>query len=333
MTKVLIIGAAGMIGQKLAEAICGEGKLGGRAVEALTLVDVVEPSKPAGRIGSVRTAAVDISVPEASEPLVTARPDVIFHLAAIVSGEAEADFEKGYRINLDGTRDLFEAIRREHAASGYTPRVVFASSIAVFGAPFAEVVPEDFAPTPLTSYGTQKAICELLLADYTRRGFLDGVGLRLPTICVRPGKPNKAASGFFSNILREPLAGQEAVLPVSDSVRHFFASPRSAIGFFLHAATLDTSRIGPRRNLNMPGLSATVRDELAALQTVGGDEALALVRREPDETIIRIVDGWAPDIEARRARELGFTVEDTFEEIVQAHVEDELGGRASMGGR
>ncbi|WP_279477997.1 D-erythronate dehydrogenase [Aureimonas sp. SK2] len=324
--KVLIIGAAGMIGRKLAERIARDGALGGKAVDRLVMVDVVEPKAPDGKIADVATQAIDVSAPKATEALIAERPDVVFHLAAIVSGEAEADFDKGYRINLDGTRDLFDAIRHEHGRSGYCPRVVFASSIAVFGAPFADRVPEDFALTPLTSYGTQKAIGELLLADYTRRGFLDGVGLRLPTICVRPGAPNKAASGFFSNILREPMSGKEAVLPVADTVRHYFASPRAAVGFFLHAATMDTAPIGPRRNLNMPGLSATVGDELEALRAVAGEKALALVKRVPDETIIRIVDGWAPDIEAKRARDLGFTVEDSFEEIVRAHIEDELGG-------
>ncbi|MBB3934734.1 D-erythronate dehydrogenase [Aureimonas phyllosphaerae] len=324
--KVLIVGAAGMIGRKLAERIAADGGLGGQPVEQLVMVDVVEPKAPGGKIADIVCKAIDVSASGATEPLIAERPDVVFHLAAIVSGEAEADFEKGYRINLGGTRDLFDAIRHEHGRSGYKPRVVFASSIAVFGAPFDARVPEDFALTPLTSYGTQKAIGELLLADYTRRGFFDGVGLRLPTICVRPGAPNKAASGFFSNILREPMSGKEAVLPVADTVRHYFASPRAAVGFFLHAATMDTSAIGPRRNLNMPGLSATVGDELDALRTVAGDAALSLVKQVPDETIIRIVDGWAPDIEAKRARDLGFTVEDSFEEIVRAHIEDELGG-------
>ena len=167
---------------------------------------------------------------------------MIFHLAGVVSGEAETDFEKGYRVNLDGTRALLEAIRA--AGGGYKPKVVFTSSIAVFGAPFPDAIPDDFHLTPLTSYGTQKAICELLLADYTRRGFLDGVGIRLPTICVRPGKPNKAASGFFSGIIREPLAGQEAMLPVADSVLHTHASPRSAVGFLIHAAGLTRAQLG-----------------------------------------------------------------------------------------
>ena len=167
---------------------------------------------------------------------------MIFHLAGVVSGEAETDFEKGYRVNLDGTRALLEAIRA--AGGGYKPKFVFTSSIAVFGAPFPEAIPDDFHLTPLTSYGTQKAICELLLADYTRRGFLEGVGIRLPSIVVRPGKPNKAASGFFSGIIREPLAGQEAILPVADSVLHWHASPRSAVGFLIHAAGLTRAQLG-----------------------------------------------------------------------------------------
>lgn len=324
--KILIIGAAGMIGAKLAARIARDGAVGGRAVERLALVDVVAPGAPEGWAERSRCEALDVSEPGSSEALIAERPDIVFHLAAVVSGEAEADFEKGYRINLDGTRHLFEAIRAENARSGYCPRVVFASSIAVFGAPFPDRIPDDFALTPLTSYGTQKAICELLLADYSRRGFLDGVGLRLPTICIRPGRPNKAASGFFSNILREPIAGEAAVLPVEDDVRHFFASPRAAVGFFLHAATMDTAPLGARRNLSLPGLSATVADQIEALGRVVGEEAVARIRREPDETIRRIVSGWAPDVAADRARSLGFVAEASFDEIIHAHLEDERPG-------
>ena len=250
---------------------------------------------------------------------------MIFHLAAIVSGEAEADFEKGYRINLDGTRALFEAIRL--AGDDYRPRVVFASSIAVFGAPLPDKIGDEFFTTPLTSYGTQKAISELLLSDYSRRGFFDGIGIRLPTICIRPGKPNKAASGFFSGILREPLNGQQAILPVSEDVRHWFASPRAAVGFLLHAAEIDLALLGPRRNLSMPGLSATVGEEIEALRQVAGDKAVRLIRHEPDPTIIRIVDGWARDFDTQRAHDLGFRAESSFDEIIRAYVEDELGGR------
>src|SRR5205823_4925419 len=174
----------------------------------------------------------------------------------------------------------------------YRPRIVFTSSIAVYGAPFPSAIGDEFFETPLTSYGTQKAIGELLLADYSRRGFFDGIGIRLPTICIRPGRPNKAASGFFSNILREPLAGQEAVLPVAETVRHWHASPRAAVGFLLRAMTMDLAALGARRNLTMPGLSATVGEQIEALRRAAGEKAVKLIRHEPDAVIARIVEGW-----------------------------------------
>src|SRR6478609_251988 len=326
--KLLIIGAAGMIGRKLTARLVRDGKLAGKAITHAHLVDVIAPQTPPNAPFTVALDAFDIAASYAASKLVAPRPDVIFLLASVVSGEAEADFDKGYAINLGGTHAIFEAIRREQTLSGgaYKPRLIFTSSIAVYGAPFPEKIGDEFLAAPLTSYGTQKAICELLLGDYSRRGFFDGVGLRLPTICVRPGLPNKAASGFFSNILREPLAGKEAVLPVADSVRHYFASPRAAVGFFLHAATMDTSRIGPRRNLNMPGLSATVADELEALRAVAGEKTVALIRREPDETIIKIVAGWARDFDPARAKSLGFQADASFSAIINAHIEDELNG-------
>jgi nucleoside-diphosphate-sugar epimerase len=318
---ILITGGAGMIGAKLAASLAAEPPAG---LAKLTLVDVVAPKPPAGAPVEVATAALDVSDAGAMERLVAERPDAIFHLAAVVSGEAEADFEKGWRVNFDGTRGLFEAIR---AQPDYRPRVIFASSIAVFGAPFPETIPEDFPLTPLTSYGAQKAMGELMLADYSRKGFLDGIGLRLPTICVRPGAPNKAASGFFSNIIREPLAGREAVLPVPEEVRHWFASPRAAIGFLRHALTLDLDRLGPRRSVTLPGLSATVGEEIEALRRAGGEKAAALIRREPDPTIARIVAGWPTRFDASRAEALGFRAERSFDEIVTAHLADELGAR------
>ncbi|MBZ9935600.1 SDR family oxidoreductase [Mesorhizobium sp. BR1-1-16] len=327
---ILIIGAAGMVGRKLTERLVADGGLGGQPVDRLTLADVIEPASPAGFAGAVSTRVADLSTPGTAEGLIGDRPDVIFHLAAIVSGEAELDFDKGYRINLDGTRFLFDAVRLESAKGLYKPRLVFTSSIAVFGAPFPATIPDEFFTTPLTSYGTQKAIGELLLSDYTRRGFFDGVGIRLPTICIRPGKPNKAASGFFSNILREPLVGLEAVLPVAETVRHWFASPRAAVGFLLHAATIDSAAIGPRRNLSMPGLSATVGEEIEALRRVAGDRAVALIRRETDPAIVRIVDGWAPDFEPKRAVSLGFQADASFDAIIKAHIDDELGGKIAV---
>ncbi len=206
-------------------------------------------------------------------------------------------------------------------------RRIRGSSIAVFGAPFPDKIGDEFLTAPLTSYGTQKAICELLLADYTRKGFLDGIGIRLPTVCIRPGAPNKAASGFFSNILREPLVGREAVLPVSPDIRHWFASPRSAVGFLAHAGSLDLARVGPRRSLSMPGLSATVGEEIEALRRVAGEKAARLVRSEPDESIARIVEGWPRAFDAKRALALGFTADRSFDDIIRAHIDDELGGR------
>jgi D-erythronate 2-dehydrogenase len=322
---IMIIGGAGMVGRKLAMRLATTGTLGTTDVGRLTLVDVVEAELPGSRPWEASLVA-DLSKPGEAERLISARPDVIFHLAAIVSGEAEADFDKGYRINLDGTRFLFEAIRKAGMEKPYRPRVVFSSSIAVFGSPFPETIGDAFFSTPATSYGTQKAIGELLLSDYSRRGFFDGIGIRLPTICIRAGKPNKAASGFFSNILREPLVGEEAVLPVSKDVRHWFASPRAAVRFLEHAATIDLSSLGQRRNLTMPGLSATVGEEIEALRRFAGDKAVRLIRHEPDETIMRIVAGWPSRFDARRAADLGFRAETSFDEIVRAHIEDELGG-------
>jgi nucleoside-diphosphate-sugar epimerase len=319
--KVLVIGAAGMVGRNLTAALLVAGQVGGQPIESLMLADIVAPETPAASL-PIDTIATDLSEPGSAALLLEARPDLIFHLAAIVSGEAEADFEKGYRINLDGTRHLFEAIRL--SGQPYRPRVVFTSSIAVFGEPLPAVIGDSQDHTPLTSYGTQKAICELLLADYSRRGFFDGVGIRLPTIAVRPGKPNKAASGFFSGIIREPLAGMEAILPVDDSVRHWFASPRAAVGFLLHAAQMDTAPLGQRRNLTMPGLSVTVAEQIAALRRVAGPAATQLIRRQPDEVIAKIVAGWPQAFDAQRALALGFRAETSFDEIIRIHIEDEL---------
>ena len=323
---VLILGAAGMVGRKLSERLLRDGRLGKREISRMTLHDVVAPTKPADAAIPISIVTSDFADPGTAAPLVAHRPDVIFHLAAIVSGEAELDFDKGYRINLDGTRMLFDAIRL--AGGGYKPRVVFTSSIAVFGAPYPDAIGDEFFHTPLLSYGTQKAIDELLLADYSRRGFMDGIGIRLPTICIRPGLPNKAASGFFSNILREPLAGKEAVLPVSEDVRHWHASPRSAVGFLVHAATMDSAAAGARRNLTMPGLSATVGEQLAALKRVAGEKVAGRIRREPDAFIMGIVDGWPRNFEAKRARQLGFTTaEKSFDDIIRIHIDEELGGK------
>jgi len=322
---ILITGAAGMIGRKLVARLVAAGALNGKPIDKLTLIDVSAPQKPQDFAGSVETSVADIADAAAARTAVTGRPDVIFHLAAVVSGEAELDFEKGVHVNLDGSRALIEAIRV--TGEGYRPRLVFTSSIAVFGAPFPETIADDFHLTPLTSYGTQKAIVELLLADYTRRGFLDAIGIRLPSIVVRPGRPNKAASGFFSSIIREPLAGEEAVLPVEDSVLHWHASPRAAVGFLIHAAGVDREKLGPRVNLTMPGVCCTVAEQIAALRRIAGDKAAARIRREPDPLVARIVAGWPSRFDPRRALALGFQAEASFDEIIRVHIADELGGK------
>lgn len=322
---ILIVGAAGMVGRKLAQHLLETGKLGETGIDRITAFDVIPAALEAGDSPALKIRSGDISDRATVDALIAGRPDVIFHLAAIVSGEAEADFDKGYRINMDGTRHLFEAIR---AQPDYFPRVVYTSSIAVFGTPFEEPISDTFITAPLTSYGAQKMIGELLLNDYSRRGIFDGIGLRLPTIVVRPGKPNKAASGFFSGIIREPLAGIEAILPVDDDVRHWVASPASALGYLLRAATMDLSGVGPRRCLTMPGLSVTIADMLAALEEVAGPRTAALVKRQPDPTIRAIVQGWPRDFDARRALDLGFATDSSFQDIIRAHMRDTGHGAA-----
>lgn len=322
---ILVIGAAGMVGAKLVNRLCQAGVIGGKTIAKVIRHDVVVAGPPPASSFSIETFVGDLSEAGEAERLVAHRPDLIFHLAAIVSGEAEANFEKGYRINLDGTRNLFEAIRK--VGGGYKPRVIFTSSIAVFGAPFPEAIGDEFFTTPLTSYGTQKAIDELLLSDYSRRGFFDGIGLRFPTICVRPGKPNLAASGFFSGIIREPLAGQDAVLPVGEDVRHWHASPRAAIGFLMHAAAMDTAALGARRNITLPGVSCTVGEQIAALGRVAGPQFVKRIKHEPNETIMKIVAGWPRNFDPKRGVALGFKAETSFDDIIRVHIEDELGGK------
>lgn len=314
----LIIGGGGMVGQKLA----GQLAAAGTKAEDVTLFDMAFPEHGAPgqqSLGNVTDHA-------ALERLIAARADPIYHLAAVVSGEAERDFDLGWQVNFQAFWAFCEAIRAAHLASGgdYVPRVVFTSSIAVFGPPYPDRIGDDFRTTPATSYGAQKAASELMLADISRKGFCDAVIIRLPTICVRPGKANLAASSFFSGIIREPLNGQEAVLPVSEEVRHWHASPRSAARFLTHAAALDTGSFDHRRALNMPGVSVTVAEQIEALREVAGNNVVALIKPCPDPEIIRIVEGWPRDFDAARATALGFRAEDSFREIIEVYVEEDL---------
>ena len=316
MTTILIIGAAGMLGRKLAERLGTEQN----RPERLILHDIVVPESPPGV--SAECVASDIAAPGSAAALVAEKPDIVFHLAAVVSGEAEADFDKGYRTNLDGTRSLLEAIRA--AGGGYRPRFVFASSLAVFGAPLPDVIPDNQALTPLSSYGTPKASGELLVADYRRRGCIDGSGLRLPTVGVRPGKPNKAASGFYSGIIREPLNGQDAVLPVPTDLRHWFASPRAAVGYLLHAMSLDTAALGTNRMLTMPGISASVAEQIEALRRAAGNDAVSRIRPVPDPAILALVSTWPRAFDCARALALGFQPDADFDEIIRIYRQDDM---------
>jgi D-erythronate 2-dehydrogenase len=323
--RIVITGAAGMLGSKLAARLLARGRLGEKPLSEVLLVDAVAPEHVAAGGVAVRTLAVDLAESGVAEELISGRPDAIFHLAAVVSGEAEAEVEKGYRVNVDASRRLFEAIRRSPATG--PPRVVFSSSIAVFGSPFPDVIGDQEPVAPATSYGIEKAIVELLVDDYTRRGVLDGVSIRLPTLCVRPGQPNLAASGFFSSIIREPLNGAPAVLPVSDEVRHWFASPRAAVGFLIHAATLPSDALGRTRAVTMPGVSATVAMQIDALRRVAGEQAASLIIRRPDAAVARIVASWPARLDPQRALTLGFRAETNFDDLVHAFIDDELDGR------
>ena len=316
--KILIIGGGGMVGQKLARRLENDPL---SQNDEITLFDMVFPeaSAPGTQISG------NVTDKGAIQTLAAKRFDLVFHLAAIVSGEAESNFDLGWNVNMMAFRNFLEAFRAEHDASGgsYVPRIIFTSSIAVFGPPFPDKIDDDFATNPLTSYGAQKAVSELLLTDYIRKGYVDGLAIRLPTIVVRPGKPNLAASSFFSGIIREPLNGQEAILPVADTVRHWHASPRSAAGFLHHAATLDLDQLGPKRAMNVPGVSCTVAEQIEALRDVAGNDAVALIKPQPDDTIIKIVAGWPRNFAPERAKALGFTADDSFASIIETYLTED----------
>lgn len=322
MVKILILGGGGMVGQKLVKRIA-DGGLNGARAEDITLFDIGFPPNPIKGTKLIKGSLTD---PKSVSELASENFDIIFHLASVVSGEAETDFTKGWSVNMTAMWQLLEALREAHLASGgsYRPKLIFTSSIAVFGAPFPERIGDTFFCAPQTSYGAQKHVCEMLIGDFSRKGFVDGLSLRLPTICVRPGKPNLAASSFFSGIIREPLNGQTAILPVPDTVRHWHASPRSAARFLTHAAGLNFERLEERRVLNLPGLSCTVAEQIDALRNAAGQEVVDKIMIVPDPDIMAIVKNWPENFEPTRALELGFRAEQNFEEIIQVYLEDDF---------
>jgi len=323
--KVVITGAAGFLGRKLAAAIAQRGTLAGAdgrpaAVTELVLFDTVEPAPPQAGDNRVTLRTGDIADRDLVRDLVGPDTQSIFHLASVVSAGAEEDFDLGYRTNLDGMLAILEAAR----ASEHRTRLVFASSLATFGGAWTDTVDDDTPQTPQTSYGTQKAIGELLANDYSRKGFIDARSVRLPTIAIRPGRPNKAASTWVSSIIREPLQGEEVVCPVAPEAQMAVLSPRRAVASMVDLHELPDGALGPWRSVNFPAITVSVAEMVAALRAVGGEEAVARIRWEPDPLIQKIVAGWPSALGWDKARALGFTADESMEAVVRAFVEDDM---------
>lgn len=323
MSRTLIVGGGGMVGQKLAATLMSTNQ----SHESVSHIDLFDLSYPDNGIDSVASQMTGNLVDaDTLSQLASARYEVIIHLAAIVSGDAEKNFDLGWQVNLFSLWELLRCLKSEHETSNelYRPRLVFASTTGTYGPPFEGPVSDRHICEPQSSYGAQKVCAEMLISDFSRKGYIDGIALRLPTICVRPGKPNKAASSFFSNIIREPLNGRSAVLPVTRDLHHMFASPKSAAQFFVHASQLDTELLNGRRALNMPSVTCSIGDQINALRKIAGDEVVKLIEEVPDPFVHDIVSTWPTGFEATRARELGFKSESSFEEILQVYIEDDL---------
>ncbi len=320
--KVVITGGAGFLGLRLTKKLLKRGSLIGlddrqQRLDQIVLLDSVAPQ----RLDDERLQIItgDITDPELLRTVVDNDTQALFHLAAVVSAQAEANFDFGLRVNLDATRQLLDLCR----ALPHRPKLVFASSVAVFGGELPAIVQDSTALNPQSSYGTQKAISELLINDYSRRGFIDGRALRLPTISVRPGAPNQAASSFASGLIREPLAGLTAVCPINTSTALWLLSPRRAIDNLILGHDLPAAALGLNRSINLPGLTATVADMVAALERVAGKAATDLIRWEYDPAIDRIISSWPGAFDAARARHLGFTADPDFDSIIRTYIEDE----------
>ena len=323
--KVVITGGTGMLGRRLAMRLLAADELVGPSgrceqVDKLVLVDAFEPAEAPPDDPRVEVVSADICDPQVAARIIGTDTDSVFHFAAVVSGGAEADFDLGYRVNIDGARNVFEACR----ASGRRPRLVFTSSLAVYG---GDVSIDDRTPlTPQTSYGVQKATGELLVNDYSRKGFFDGRSLRLPTIVVRPGKPNKAASGFASSIIREPLQGEAVVCPVDPATHMLILSPKRAVQGFINMHNLDAAALGMNRSVMMNGLSPTIGELVAELRRIGGEGVAGRIEWVPDADIQRIVDSWPQFSDGERSRRFGFEPDESVAEIIRNFIDDELGG-------
>ena len=318
--NISILGGGGFLGRKIATRLAQSGTIGARPVTGLTLFDLHEPPPLDAPFPVTRLAGDIVALPETAIPPGT---DIIFHLAAVVSAQAEADYDLGRRVNLRGNDAVVDACRRIVANGGRPPRVVFTSSVASFSGGQSANLADDARQLPANSYGAQKAAAELILADASRRGFMDTVSLRLPTVIVRPGRPNKAASSFFSAIIREPLLGLSTELPVPDNFAAWVCSPCTATSWLLHAGALDTSALGLSRGINPPGISVTIAQLLNGLEQVKPGAA-ALVRLVPDPAIAAIVGTWPSRFTPVRALALGFAPHEPVVELIRAFVEDDL---------
>ena len=323
MTRILITGGGGFIGQKLANRLAEAGTLRGQKITSMTLADIADPAQPKAPF-DINTVAADIAEPQAVQAMMLGGVDVIFHLAAVVSGAAEADFDLGLRVNLAGTLNVLEEARRLHTC----PVVVYASSCAVHGGEEPEVIPDGVELNPQTSYGTQKAIGELLLNDMTRKGFIDGRGLRLPTVSIRPGKANTAASSFMSAIFREPLQGETSNCPVGRDFAVWHTAPRTIIDNLIHAAEIDGAAFGFNRCINLPGRTDTIGEMIDAMTRLAGPEAERLITWEADPVIEKIVMGWRNHFRPEKGLRLGFHADESFENSVRWFLEDDHRDRA-----
>lgn len=310
--QIIITGGGGFLGQRLAAALLKSTM----SFDELVLADIVMPARPM-QDSRVRCLQIDLSEPRAAESLITPKTKIIFHLAAVVSSHAEKDFDVGWKVNLDITRHLLEACRHTNAGI----RFVFSSSVAVYGGELPAIVNDATVITPRSSYGTQKAMGELLVNDYSRKGFVDGVVLRLPTICVRPGKPNLAASSFVSSIIREPLKGEQAICPVSTALSLFLSSPDTVIRNLIHAARLNTETLS-WRTINLPGITVTIQQMLDSLLKATDEATLGHVQFNHDDSINRIVSSWPGAIDNSRALQLGFFTDKTFDDFIRQHLAD-----------
>jgi nucleoside-diphosphate-sugar epimerase len=313
--RVVITGGCGFLGRRLTLRLLDRGD-----IDELVLFDSAPSALPLPEDRRLALMTGDIADRAVVREAIAPGTDAVYHLAAVVSGEAEADTDLGYRVNLDGTRAVLEACR----ALGTCPRLIFASSLAVYGGELPPDVGDDTLLRPQTSYGTQKAIGELLVNDYSRKGFVDGRALRLPTVVVRPGRPNRAASTFASSIIREPLSGKDAVCPVSPDTVMALASPRWVVAGLVHALDLPGAAFGDNRSLQLPGFSVAVGDMVEAVRRLGGAAAHARIRWQPDPLVQQIVSGWPPALSASRASALGFTADPGIDAVVHAFIEDDL---------